>query len=77
MLGFTQTTTENSECLKGILKNLIERNFHFEEGLLAKIDGSKGLRKAIEKTYGKLSLVQRCQWHKRENVISYLREKVL
>jgi len=74
-LGFIQTTTENSEAVKGLLKNLIERNFHFEEGLLTIIDGSKGLRKAVEETFGNLSLIQRCQWHKRENVVSYLREE--
>jgi len=74
-LGFIQTTTENSQAVKGLLKNLIERNFHFEEGLLTIIDGSKGLRKAVEETFGNLSLIQRCQWHKRENVISYLREE--
>ena len=74
-LGFIQTTTENGEAVKGLLKNLIERNFHFEEGLLTIIDGSKGLRKAVEETFGNLSLIQRCQWHKRENVVSYLPEE--
>lgn len=51
-LGFIQTTTENSEAVKGLLKNLIERNFHFAEGLLKIIDGSKGLRKAVEEPLG-------------------------
>ena len=74
-LGFVQTTTENSEAVKGLLKDLIKRNFHFKEGILVIIDGSKGLRKAIEETFGKLAKVQRCQWHKRENVVSYLPEK--
>ena len=74
-LGFIQTTTENSVAVKGLLKNLIERNFHFEEGLLTIIDGSKGLKKAVEETFGNLSLIQRCQWHKRENVVSYLPEE--
>jgi len=60
-LGFIQTTTENSEAVKGLLKNLIERNFHFEEGLLTIIDGSKGLRKAAGETSGNLSLIQRCK----------------
>ena len=60
-LGFIQTTTENSVAVKGLLKNLIERNFHFEEGLLTIIDGSKGLKKAVEETFGNLSLIQRCQ----------------
>ena len=74
-LGFIQTTTENGEAVKGLLKNLIARNFHFEEGLLTIIDGSKGLKKAIEETFGEFTITQRCQWHKRENVVSYLREE--
>jgi len=74
-LGFIQATTENSESVKGLLKNLINRNFRFEEGLLTITDGSKGLKKAVEETFGNLSINQRCQWHKRENVVSYLREE--
>lgn len=74
-LGFIQTTTENSEGVKGLIKDLIERNFHFGEGPLTILDGSKGLKTAVEETFGKLALVQRCQWHKRENVVSYLREE--
>lgn len=74
-LGFIQATTENSESVKGLLKNLINRNLRFEEGILTITDGSKGLKKAIEETFGKLALNQRCQWHKRENVVSYLREE--
>jgi putative transposase len=72
-LGFIQTTTENGEAVKGLLKNLIKRNFRYGNGLLTIIDGSKGLKKAIEETFGKFALIQRCQWHKRENVVSYLR----
>jgi putative transposase len=74
-LGFIQATTENNESVKGLLKNLINRNFRFEEGLLTITDGSKGLKKAVEETFGNLSINQRCQWHKRENVVSYLREE--
>lgn len=74
-LGFIQATTENSVAIQGLLKNLIRRNFRFNQGILTVIDGSKGLRKAVNDTFGKYALVQRCQWHKRENVISYLNEK--
>lgn len=74
-LGFIQATTENSESIKGLLKNLINRNFRFEEGILTITDGSKGLKKAVEETFGEFALHQRCQWHKRENVVSYLREE--
>lgn len=39
------------------------------------IDGSKGLYKAVREIFGRFAEVQRCQWHKRENVVSYLAEK--
>jgi len=74
-LGFIQTTTENSIAVKGLLQNLIARNFQFTEGLLAIIDGAKGLAKAIKETFGQYVVIQRCQWHKRENVVSYLKEE--
>lgn len=74
-LGFVQTTTENSTAVKGLLQGLIERGFSFTGGLLALLDGSKGLRKAVDEVFGEFVIVQRCQWHKRENVISYLSEK--
>ncbi len=36
------------------------------------IDGAKGLYKGIKDVLGEKALIQRCQWHKRENVVSYL-----
>jgi transposase-like protein len=36
------------------------------------IDGSKQLRKGIYGVFGDKVLIQQCQWHKRENVVSYL-----
>jgi transposase-like protein len=74
-LGFVETTTENSKAIKGLLKDLIDRNFTFTEGILTIIDGSKGLKKAVNETFGEYALIQRCQWHKRENVVSYLNEE--
>ena len=73
-LGFVQTTTENSEAIKGLLKNLIGRGLRFDQGLLCVIDGAKGLEKAVRETFGEYAEIQRCQWHKRENVVSYLNE---
>lgn len=74
-LGFIQTTTENSQAVTGLLKDLLRRNFKYKEGILTLLDGSKGLRKAVDETFGKYALVQRCQWHKRENVLSYLSQQ--
>ena len=42
------------------------------KGLLCLIDGSKGLYAALTKALDGYVVIQRCQWHKRENVISYL-----
>ena len=36
------------------------------------IDGGKGLKAAVKKAFRKRVLIQRCEWHKRENVVSYL-----
>jgi len=74
-LGFIQTTTENSNAVKGLLTDLLKRNFKYTQGILTLLDGSKGLRKAVDETFGKYALVQRCQWHKRENVLSYLSQE--
>ena len=36
------------------------------------VDGAKGLRSGVEKVFAGQVLIQRRQWHKRENVVSYL-----
>ena len=71
-LGFVQTATENEAACGAFLRGLVERGLKFEQGLLVVIDGSKGLRKAVGRVFGEMAVVQRCQWHKRENVVSYL-----
>lgn len=72
VLGFTQAGTENTAVCKDFLNNLLERGLKVGGGVLCVMDGSKGLRKAVEDVFGGYALVQRCQWHKRENVVSYL-----
>jgi len=72
VLGFVQTATENETVCAAFLRELVERGLRTEQGLLCVIDGAKGLRKAIQTVFGSLAMVQRCQWHKRENVLAYL-----
>ena len=74
-LGFVQTGTENERALSMFLSSLIDRGLRVESGLLVVIDGSKGLRSSVSKVFKGNALVQRCQWHKRENVVSYLPKK--
>ena len=71
-LGFVQTGTENERVGREMLEGLLGRGLKMADGLLCIIDGSKGLRKAPYDVFGSKVLVQRCQWHKRENVIGYL-----
>ena len=71
-LGFVETDTENEKVLTPFLRSLLERGLDLSEGLLVVIDGGKGLRSAVRQAFLKRALVQRCMWHKRENVVSYL-----
>lgn len=71
-LGFVQTDTENAKVLTPFLLSLVERGLDVSQGLLVIIDGAKGLRSAVKKAFKNRALVQRCIWHKRENVVSYL-----
>jgi len=59
------------DLLEIVEGTLIEKLIR-DHGLLVVIDGSKGLRKAVDKVFGKKGVVQRCHWHKRENVLGYL-----
>ncbi len=66
-LGFIETGTENARVLTPFLRALTERGLDVSAGLLVVIDGAKGLRAAVKRAFGGQALVQRCQWHKREN----------
>jgi len=72
LLGFVQTATENETVCAAFLRELVARGLKTDQGLLIVIDGAKGLRKALQTVFGAQALVQRCQWHKRENVVAYL-----
>jgi transposase-like protein len=76
ILGFVQTATENRRACAAFLRSLVERGFVPTEGLLVVLDGAKGLHAAVREVWGARAPVQRCQWHKRENVVSYLPERL-
>ena len=71
-LGFVETDTENEKVLTPFLRSLVERGLDITAGLLVILDGAKGLRAAVNQAFRKRALVQRCMWHKRENVVRYL-----
>ena len=72
ILGFVQTGTENTRMIAELLRDLVVRGLRYEQGLLVVIDGSKGLRRGVQEVFGDGAVVQRCTWHKRENVVDYL-----
>ena len=74
-LGFVETDTENEQVLTPFLRSLVERGLDVSQGLLVIVDGGKGLRAAVRHAFRHRALVQRCQWHKRENVVSYLAKR--
>ena len=69
-LGFVETDTENERVLTPFLRSLVERGLDVSQGVLVILDGGKGLRAAVRKAFRERALVHRCQWHKRENVVS-------
>jgi putative transposase len=71
LLGLVQTASENARVCASFLRELQERGFRAPAGLLVVLDGAKGLRAAVREVFPDAA-VQRCQWHKRENVLSYL-----
>jgi len=71
-LGVEQMSTENSRSMEQYFEGLIERGLRYKDGLLFIVDGSKGIIKAIETIFPSCGVIQRCQFHKIENVVSYL-----
>ena len=72
LLGFVETSTENHKVCKQFLLSLRDRGLNLEREILFIVDGGKGLHKGIREVMGDKTVIQRCQWHKRENVVSYL-----
>ena len=74
-LGLVETDTENEQVLTPFLRSLVERGLDLSQGVLVILDGGKGLRAAVRKALRDRALVHRCQWHKRENVVSHLAKR--
>lgn len=72
VLGLREGSTENAAVAKGLIDELEARGLNTERAIVFGIDGSKALRSAIEKKFGALGLVQRCQVHKSRNVLDHL-----
>ena len=71
-LGLVEGATENAATVQALLDNLVERGLDPAVLRLFIIDGAKALSKAIRRTFGKDTPIQRCQVHKARNIAERL-----
>ena len=62
-VGLMLGDTENSVVVTDLLADLVARGLRYEHGILAVLDGSNALRKAVVKVFGERALIQRCTLH--------------
>ncbi len=71
-LGVIEGATENAAVAQALLDNLVGRGLDPTVCRLFIIDGAKALSKAIRKTFGRHTPIQRCQVHKARNITERL-----
>jgi len=74
VLAFREGTTENATLCRELLSDIVARGVPADRSILIAIDGGKGLRKAVTDVFGQYAVVQRCQVHKKRNVLDQLPE---
>jgi putative transposase len=67
-LGLVEGATENAATVQALLDNLVARGLDPAVVRLFIIDGAKALSKAIRRTFGRSTPIQRCQVHKARNI---------
>ncbi len=73
VMGVRIGSTENANVCRDLLADLVDRGLQYHSnGILAIIDGSKALRKALKEVFGHCVVIQRCQVHKMRNILDYL-----
>lgn len=75
ILGIRQGATENATVVGELLGDLAERGLDFTQPRLYVLDGGKALTAAVKKLAGESAIIQRCQVHKRRNVLDHLSEE--
>ena len=75
ILGIRQGATENATVVGELLGDLMNRGLDFTEPRLYVLDGGKALSAAVKKYAGESAPIQRCQVHKRRNVLDHLTDE--
>jgi putative transposase len=71
-LGLVEGATENAAVVQALVDSLIGRGLDPALPRLFIIDGSKALAKAIRRSFGRHTPIQRCQIHKARNIMERL-----
>ena len=71
-LGVVEGATENAAVVQALLDDLVKRGLDPSVPRLFIIDGAKALSKAIRRTFGRNTPIQRCQVHKARNIVDRL-----
>jgi transposase-like protein len=72
VLGIREGATENTAVVSALLSELVERGLDFSAPRLYVLDGGKALAAAVRKHAGEAAFIQRCQVHKKRNVVDHL-----
>ena len=72
VLGLREGATENATVVSALLSDLIERGLDFSAPRLYILDGGKALHASVRRHGGEAALIQRCQVHKKRNVVNHL-----
>ena len=72
VLGLREGATENATVVGALLSDLIERGLDFTTPRLYILDGGKALPAAVRRQAGEAAFIQRCQVHKKRNVVDHL-----
>jgi putative transposase len=75
ILGLRQGATENATVVGELLGDLVSRGLNFSEPRVYILDGGKALTAAVKKHAGESAAIQRCQVHKRRNVLDHLTDE--
>jgi putative transposase len=73
-LAIREGSTENGALCRSLFTDLIARGVPADRSIVVVIDGGTGVRSAVKHAFGDYALVQRCQVHKKRNVVDLLPE---
>lgn len=71
-LGLVEGATENAAVVQALLDGLVDRGLDPSMPRLFILDGARALSKAIRRTFGRNTPIQRCQVHKARDIVERL-----